>query len=35
MKKIMNIFAFQQLNVIGVVSHNRGARQKGIIAVNR
>jgi hypothetical protein len=35
MKKIMNIFSLQQLNVIGVVSHNRGARQKGTIAVNR
>jgi len=35
MKKIMNIFALQQLNVIGVVSHNRGERQKGTIAVNR
>jgi len=35
MKKIMNIFALQQLNVIGVVSHNREERQKGTIAVNR
>jgi hypothetical protein len=35
MKKIMNIFSLQQLNVIGVVSHNRGERQKGTIGVNR